>query len=480
MLRRTMASLSTPLGWVTANSTCRDDISGSGWFASEHLFKVGGELPGKNMTKPSLSTAVFNRRMLICIFTGFASGLPLYILISLVPAWLRKEGVGLTEIGLFTLIGLPYTWKFVWSPLLERFPLPFLGRRRGWMLISQIGLFCSIVSLPRFDTDTELWTIAALCSLVAFFSANQDIVIDAYRRELLPDEELGLGNAIHVNAYRIAGLVPGSLALILADHLPWDTVFLITAAFMSVAVALTLSIAEPAHGHPVPSTLREAVVDPFVEFFHRHGRQHALLVLVFMFLYKLGDNMATALATPFYLDMGFALSEIGIVAKHAGLWPMIVGGLLGGLLMLKTGINRALWIFGAVQLVSILGFALMARVGEGLWLLALVISFEYLGVGLGAAAFIAFIARTTSRAHTITQLALLTALTAVPRTFANASTGFIVERLGWEWFFYACTLAALPGMALLIKVAPWHDPASHKPGHAEADDLTEKPDKAPT
>ncbi len=410
------------------------------------------------MTSQALRDILFNRRMLICVFTGFASGLPLYILISLVPAWLRTEGVGLKEIGLFTLIGLPYTWKFFWSPLLERYPLPLLGRRRGWMLLTQLALLFSIAALPQFDTTTQLWPLAALCGLIAFLSASQDIVIDAYRRELLPDIELGLGNAIHVNAYRIAGLVPGSLSLILADFLPWDTVFLITAAFMSVAIVLTLSIKEPGHPTPAPATLRAAIIEPFREFFQRLGLSQALLVLSFMFLYKLGDNLATALATPFYIDMGFELSEIGIIAKHAALWPMIVGGLLGGLMMVKIGINRALWVFGVVQLISIFGFALMAHVGEGLWLLALVIGFEYLGVGLGAAAFIAFIARTTSRVHSATQFALFTALTAVPRTVANAGTGYLVEAVGWEQFFYICALLALPGMLLLFKVAPWNSP----------------------
>jgi len=408
------------------------------------------------MTSQSLRDILLNRRMLICIFTGFASGLPLYILISLVPAWLRTEGVGLKEIGLFTLIGLPYTWKFFWSPLLERYPLPLLGRRRGWMLMTQFGLLCSIAALPQFDTANQLWPLAALCALIAFLSATQDIVIDAYRRELLPDIELGLGNSIHVNAYRIAGLVPGSLSLILADFLPWDTVFLITAAFMSIAIVLTLSIKEPKHPSPIPATLRAAIVEPFREFFQRLGLYQALLVLSFMFFYKLGDNMATALATPFYIDMGFELSQIGIIAKHAALWPMIVGGLLGGLMMVKIGINRALWVFGLVQLISIFGFALMAHIGEGLWLLALVIGFEYLGVGLGAAAFIAFIARTTSRVHSATQFALFTALTAVPRTVANAGTGYLVEAVGWEQFFYVCALLALPGMLLLCKVAPWN------------------------
>ena len=417
------------------------------------------------MSSSTIKQALLNRRMLICIFTGFASGMPLYLLISLVPAWLRSEGVGLKEIGFFALIGLPYTWKFFWSPLLDRFHfrLPGLaasrtGLRRSWMLSTQIGLLISIAALGFFNPNTQIWSIAWLCLLIAFLSATQDIVLDAYRRQILPDHELGLGNSIHVNAYRIAGLVPGSLSLILADSLPWQTVFAATAAFMLLGIGLTLSIDEPKADQRHPTTLNQAVVEPFKEFFSRQGVQHACLILAFMLLYKLGDSMATALATPFYLDMGFSKTEIGLVAKHAALWPMIIGGILGGILMLKTGINRALWLFGLVQIVSILGFAVLARVGEGLWLLGLVISFEYLGVGLGTAAFVAFMARATHPAFAATQLALFTALTAVPRTVASSVTGIIVEGVGWENFFYLCTALAIPGMLLLLKVAPWNPP----------------------
>jgi PAT family beta-lactamase induction signal transducer AmpG len=283
-------------------------------------------------------------------------------------------------------------------------------------------------------------------------------VLDAYRRQILPDAELGLGNSIHVNAYRIAGLVPGSLALILADSLPWETVFIITGGFMLSGIVLTISIGEPAKTEQHPATLESAIVEPFKEFFTRQGVQQACLILAFMLLYKLGDSMATALATPFYLDMGYSKTEIGLVAKNAALWPMIIGGILGGILMLKIGINRALWLFGLVQILSILGFAVLARVGEGLWLLGLVIGFEYLGVGLGTAAFVAFIARTTQPAFAATQFALFTALTAVPRTVASSTTGIIVEGIGWENFFYLCTALAIPGMLLLLKVAPWNGP----------------------
>ena len=399
--------------------------------------------------------AVLNRRMLICIFTGFASGMPLYVLFQLVPAWLKDGGVSLTEIGLFALVGIPYTWKFVWAPLMDRWIPPFLGRRRGWMLICQLALLLSIGILGSFEPARSTWLIAWLAAAVAFFSASQDVALDAYRREILPDEELGLGSAIHVQAYRISSLVPGSLSLILADTLPWSTVFWITAAFMAIAVIMTLAVTEPDSELPTGTGLRQAIVAPFAEYLDRRGWGGLLLVLGFMFFYKIGDNMATALATPFYLDMGFSKTQIGLVAKHAALWPAIFGGLVGGLIMIKIGINRALWLFGVVQVVSILGFAILANNGPILWMLAAVISFEYLGVGMGTAAFTAFIARETSKTYAATQFALFTALAALPRTFANASTGMIVEQVGWVSFFLLCAILAIPGMLMLLWVAPW-------------------------
>ena len=398
--------------------------------------------------------AALNRRTLICVATGLASGMPLYLLIQLVPAWLREAGVSLEEIGLFALVGLPYTWKFLWAPLLDRLHLP-LGLRRGWMLLSQLALIPAIGFLGSLDPVLNITVVATLAVLIAVLSATQDIALDAYRRELLPDSELGLGNAIHVQAYRISSLVPGSLALILADLMPWGPVFWITAAFMAVGVVLSLTVSEPTR-EPLPSAgLRASVLQPFQEYLDRRGWGAFLLALTFMVAYKMGDNMATALSTPFYLDLGFSKTEIGLVAKNAALWPAIAGGVLGGIAMLRLGINKALWVFGLVQLLSILGFAYLASVGPVLWLLAAVISFEYLGVGLGTAAFTAFIARETSRTFAATQFALFTALAALPRTFANATTGYLAESLGWVGFFVLCTVLALPGMLLLIWVAPW-------------------------
>ncbi len=409
--------------------------------------------------KPRLAQALFNRRMLICIFTGFSSGLPLWLLINLLPAWLRSEHVDLTSIGLFALMQLPYTWKFLWSPLLDRYALPMLGRRRGWMLITQIALLLTMPLFGLLEPRLDLWSIAFLAAIVAFFSASQDIVLDAYRRELLPDVELGMGNSIHVQAYRVSSLVPGALALVLADHLPWRSVFVITALFMLPGIINTLLIAEPERSKNAPRTLTEAVVEPFHEFITRAGWRQAVLILGFIFLYNLGASMATALATPFYLDMGFTKSDIGLIAKNAGLWASVGGGLLGGLWMIRIGINRGLWLFGAVQLVSILGFALLAYEQRAdRLLLAGVIGFEALGVGLATAAFIAFIARTTDPRYTATQFALFTSLAVVPRTLINATTGWIVEQIGWFDFFLLCTVLALPGMALLLRVAPWNAP----------------------
>ncbi|HEY5775492.1 MAG TPA: AmpG family muropeptide MFS transporter [Xanthomonadales bacterium] len=400
---------------------------------------------------------LFNRKMVSCIFLGFTSGLPLYVLIQLVPAWLRSHEIDLATIGLFALVSLPYTWKFVWSPLMDRYKLPFLGRRRGWALLTQIGLLLAIAALGQFDPTASLRPIVITVFIVSLFGASQDIVVDAYRRELLADDELGTGTSLFINAYRLSSLVPGSLALILSDFLPWPVVYWVTAGFMGVGIVTTFIIREVSDDALAPTSLKAAVIDPFVEFFSRGGLKAGLAILAFMFLYKLGDNMATALATPFYLDMGFSRTEIGSIAKIAALWSSIAGGILGGLIMLKVSINRALWVFGLVQMVTILGYAWLSTVGHHPLGLFFVVSGEYLGVGLGAIALTAYMARETSKAFTATQFALFSSFIAIPRTLTNASTGFIIEAVGYTWFFLICTLVAIPGLLLLFKVAPWNE-----------------------
>ncbi|WP_438395018.1 AmpG family muropeptide MFS transporter [Caballeronia sp. DA-9] len=403
--------------------------------------------------------AFINKRMLICVFLGFTSGLPLFTLIYLVQAWLRTEGVNLKEIGLFALIQFPYTWKFIWAPLMDRY-VPHLpgwrpGRRRGWMIVTQLLVGVAIGALGFISPKQEIWTVAALTALVAFFGASQDIAIDAYRRELLADTEQGLGNAVFVNAYKIAALIPGSLGLILADHLPWSTVFIVTAAFMLPGVVLTLVVKEPeVHGTP-PKNLRDAIIDPFREFIGRDGWRTALLILGFIFLYKLGDTMATTLSTSFFLDIGFNKTQIGVIAKTVAFWASIAGGIVGGMWLVKIGIGRGLWIFGVLQIVSTLGFAWLARIGPSPVALATLYGLETFATGLTTAAFVAYIASTTDPRYTATQFALFTSLASVPRTLASASSGFVVAQTGWFEYFMICAALSIPGMLLLPKIAPW-------------------------
>jgi PAT family beta-lactamase induction signal transducer AmpG len=403
---------------------------------------------------PIIWRNLLTKKMLICVFTGFTSGLPLFILISLLPAWLSTSGIDLKTIGLFALIQFPFTWKFIWAPLFDRFTFG-MGRRRGWLIIFQLLLLITICTFGFVDAQSQLSVIVIISTIIAFFSASQDVVIDAYRRELLSDSELGIGNAIHVNAYKISSLIPGSLSLILADFFDWQFVFLVTGLFMLPGIIMTLLIKEPLLRYGAPKTLKEAVIEPFKEFKNRKGIKGAFLILLFIFLYKIGDSMATALATPFYLDLGFSMTEIGVIAKNAGLWPGIIGGLAGGVWIIKLGINRALWVFGFMQMFATLSFAWLALSGDNNLILAITVGLEFFAAGLGTTAFIAYIAKTTHPKYTATQFALFTSLAAVPRTFTNASTGYLVEFFGWYHFFIFCFLIAIPGMLLLFKIAPW-------------------------
>ncbi len=413
-----------------------------------------------SFSKNQLLKEIFSKKMALCLSLGFASGMPLFVVLTLLGAYLRKEGVNLKEIGLFSLIMIPYTWKFVWSPLVDRYNLFHFGRRRSWMLISQIAVFFSIFLLGQFSPKTSLSVIAVVSVILSFASATQDIVIDAYRREILTDRELGLGTSLFITASRASSLVPGGLSLVIAQFLSWSDVFFITAAFMLPALVVTFFIKEPETIN-APRDLRQAIIEPFREFKDRRGLKSMFLIILFVFCYKLGDSMATALATPFYIDLHYDLLTIGLVAKNAGLWSMLIGGILGGVIMLKTGINKALWYFGFGQLITILGFVILAHEGIGsdtapsVFLLAFVIIAECLGAGLGTSAFVAFLSAQTNKTYAATQFALLTSLSAVPRTFCNATTGYIVEFMGWENFFIFCTVLAIPGMLLLLKVAPF-------------------------
>jgi PAT family beta-lactamase induction signal transducer AmpG len=401
--------------------------------------------------------SLFNTRMLAVLFLGFSSGLPLFIMLYLMQAWLATSGVNVKALGLFALVGFPYTFKFLWAPFMDRFSLGPLGRRRGWMALTQLALFGVIGAMGALDPRTQLSLIVLAAGVMTFLSASQDIVIDAYRREILTDNEQGLGAAVSVNAYKAAGLVPGSLALVLSASLPWTTVFWVVAAFMLPGFVCTLLAPEPTvYGAP-PRNMREAIIEPFREFVKRDGVRKALVIVAFILLYKIGDSMATALATKFYLDIGFTTKQIGIAANVTGMWASLAGGVVGGIWMIKLGINRALWVFGVLQAVAILGFAWLAQVGADPLVLAAVIGFEaFASLGLGAAALVAFISRSTDPRYTATQYALFSSLAAIPRTFINSITGFIVAETGWFMFFIVCFIAAIPAMMMLPKIAPWN------------------------
>lgn len=435
------------------------------------------------LSESSVIGKIFSRRMLICIVLGFSSGLPLYLLINLISAWLRSSAVDLEDIGIFSAVaGVPYVWKFLWAPLLDRYDILRRGRRRSWMLLTQVILLVLISLLGFFDPVKSYTAVLVICTLIAVASATQDVALDAYRREILPDNELGLGNSMFINAYRIAGMIPGGLSLILSDSLPWVLVFPLTALFMLPGIIASLVVREPATEH-LPRTLLESVVQPFAEFVRRKGVLGALGVIAFIFLYKFGDNMATAQATPFYIDMGYTKTQIGMVNKVVGLWSMVLGGIVGGILMLKIGINKALWLFGIGQIVTILGYVLIAHVWKhpdfipgilnwlgthgiysgsvefafpSVFLLSLVVGAEALGAGLGTACFVAYMCRETNRAYVATQLALFTALSAIPRTVCVAFTGYAIKWAGWENFFIICYALAIPGMVMLIYIAPFH------------------------
>jgi PAT family beta-lactamase induction signal transducer AmpG len=390
--------------------------------------------------------------MLVSFIMGFASGLPLLLTITVLQAWMTEEGVDLTVIGLFALVGLPYTLKFIWAPFLDRFTLSFLGRRKGWLLVAQVLLICSIAILGFTNPSKSPWMVAVAAFLVTFFSASQDIVVDAYRREDLADEELGLGSSLYVNGYRVGMLLASGGGLIMADHISFSMVYFIMALCMLPGVLTTLLTPEPTKPEGTPRSMKEAVLNPLIEYFTRHD---ALWMLAFILFYKIGDTMASAMTTPFYLDIGFSKTEIGTVVKLFGFWATIIGGLVGGVFMLRFGINRSLWVFGFLQAISTAGFALLARAGHSIPVLSGVIAFENLSSGMGTAAYVAFMASITNKKFTATQYALLSSLMGIPRVLASAPTGFFAKNLGWSSFFISCTLIAIPGMLILLKFSPW-------------------------
>lgn len=411
-----------------------------------------------------------NKRMLVTFLLGFSGGLPLALTTNTLQVWLARSMVDIKTIGYFALVGLPYALKFLWAPLMDSKPLPFLGLRRGWLAFTQVGLFVATVGLAFTNPVASIPTLALLSFLVAFFSASQDIVIDAYRTEILEDEaELGAGASTYIVGYRIAMLVSGGVAISLAGHTSWQNVYLLMAVTNLVGLATVLLSPEPKVTKKITAAtgLRDAVVLPFVEFFQRMG---AMEILIFIMVYKLSTLMATALTSKFLVDLGYSNDLIGTVTKVVGLAATIAGTLGGGALMAKYGLKRSLWIFGFIQ--SLIGFTFffLAHKAQGggdvggIWLVT-VISLDYFMMGMGTVALTGFMMHFCSKQYTATQYALLTSVMAVTRVILIAPAGVLVSKFGYDIFFIATVPLALPGLLLLNRFDHWQT-ISTMPKHA--------------
>ena len=399
-------------------------------------------------------------RLLFVFVMGFASGLPLALSSATLFFWLAEAGVALTAIGLFALVGTPYNVKFLWAPLVDRVPLPLLtallGRRRSWMLVIQVGLLLAIAALG-YSRPEATPLLTALCALaVAFFSASQDIVIDAYRIEILDPEEQGAGAAMTQAGYRLGAIVAGAGALFLAEQIDWPLVYAVMALLVTVGMAAAVLAPDPARRNPRVAAmdaapgLRGMVVDPFVEFFQRNGVGTAVIILAFILLYKLGDAYAGVMAYPFYYEMGFSKSEVATVSKIFGVAATVAGIFIGGLIVRRYGIMPSLLGCGILQMLSNLMYAAQTLAGHDVEFLYLTIGIENLSGGMGSSAFVAYLSMLCNTTYTGTQFALFTSFMAFGRTLLSASSGWAVEWIGWFDFFVLSTFVALPGLLLLL------------------------------
>ncbi|HIF03283.1 MAG TPA: MFS transporter [Nitrospinaceae bacterium] len=391
-----------------------------------------------------------NRRVLTVAFLGFASGLPLALTGGTLQAWMAVEGVDLKTIGIFSLVGLPYALKFFWAPLLDRYALPFLGRRRGWILGTQFVLIGLIILLGLTSPKDTPWLVASIALLLTFTSATQDVVFDAYRTDVLRVKERGLGAAVSVTGYRIAMLVSGALALVLAGPLGWRLTYLLMAGLMMVGVMATFFGPEPEVVSRPPQSLKEAISGPLTEFFERPASWAFLALII---LYKIGDAFAGSLTTAFLIrGPGFSIAEVGTINKGLGLLATIFGALYGGVMLARLGLYRSLMIFGILQAVSNLSFMVLAYAGKVYSIMVTAVAFENLAGGMGTAAFVAFLMALCDHRYTATQFALFSALASLGRIFVGPPSGYLSHEVGWVIFFFITFLAALPGLILLYKM----------------------------
>jgi PAT family beta-lactamase induction signal transducer AmpG len=418
-------------------------------------------------------------KMASLLVLGFASGLPLYLTGTgkTIQAWMTTAHVSLSTIGWFSLAGLPYSLKFLWAPALDRYVPPFLGRRRGWLLITQIALLIAIGAMSLHDPVNGLRALAINAILISFFSASQDIVGDAYRTDVLSEREMGAGASVWVLGYRLAMLFAGSAALVLADRISWPTVYLILAAMMLIGIIATLLAPEPVLRDAPPKTLAEAVINPFREFFTRSGLLRGLLVLVFIVLYKYSDSLAGSMSTPFLLKTGFTQEEIGVVLGGAGLIAIIVGSIAGGAIIAKMGINKPLWIFAVIQALSNLTYYGLSLAGKNHGYMVFAVIIENFGLGLVSSSLTAYLMTMCNKKFSATQFALLSSLMAASRDILVSPGGKIAEASVWPTFFLVTVAAGIPCLLLLPFIAPWR--AEVPIGAAEHEgDTTEKKEAA--
>ncbi|MBI5640409.1 MAG: MFS transporter [Nitrospirae bacterium] len=390
-----------------------------------------------------------SRRIAVMLLIGFSSGLPLSLTGSTLQAWMTVAGVDLRTIGIFSLVGLPYTLKFLWSPFMDRFVPPWLGRRRGWIIIAQVCLVAGIAAMGFSSPNTAPLSLAILALIVAFTSASQDIVVDAYRTDVLRETERGVGAAVFVTGYRIAMLVSGAIALILSDRIGWQDTYIIMAGLMIVGILTTLWGPEPEDSIKHPETLQEAVWGPLRNFFSRPAAFSLLFLIV---LYKLGDAYAGTMTTAFLIrGVGFTPTDVGTVNKGLGLVSLIIGAAFGGTMMVRLGLFRSLMAFGLLQAASNLSFILLAWTGKSYPVMIFAVAFENLTGGMGTAAFVSLLMALCDHRYSATQFALLSSLAALGRVFISPTSGYVVELTGWGTFFFITALTALPGLFLL-----WH------------------------
>jgi PAT family beta-lactamase induction signal transducer AmpG len=394
-------------------------------------------------------------RMAALLFFGFSSGLPLYLTKTTLQAWMTTAGVSLTTIGVFSLLNAPYSLKFLWAPLLDRYVPPFLGRRRGWLLMSQIALLIAIAFMSVHNPRAGITALGINALCIAFLSATQDIGADAYRTDLLTTTELGPGTAVFVLGYRIALILTGWLAFVLADKLSWPTTYIIMSSLMLVGIITTFRAPEPVLRDVQPRTLAEAVVLPFREFFQRAGLFTGVVVLLFIVLYKLPDSLTETMKTSFLLKTGFSQAEIGAALGLAGIVSTIVGGVLAGGVIVKLGVNKSLWVFAVFQALSNLSYYALAMAGKSHGLMILAVVAENFGLGMVSSGLLAFMMAVCNKRFSATQFALLSSLMAASRDILVAPSGRIAEVLGWPGFFLATLVSAIPALLLLPVVAPW-------------------------